>query len=102
MQLKGNIKDDPRCYTFCAHLSSFETDANPFTKQLAPFIDNPKQFCSKLSEITRGTIKDDSKCEDDDAPGPSTKTKKRSSEDPPKSNRRRPNKQKSRIKERMK
>ena len=84
MQLKGNIKDDPRCYTFCAHLSSFETDANVFTKQLAPFIDNPMQFCSKLSEVTGGMIKDNSKYEDNDEPGPTTRTKKRSSEDPPK------------------
>ena len=82
MQLKGNIKDDPRCYTFCAHLSSFEKDGNDFAKQLAPFVDNPKQFCTQISEITGGTVIYDSKGEDD-VPGPSTQLTKRSSEDPP-------------------
>ena len=84
MQLKGNCKDDPRNYTFCAHLCSFEKDANQFTKQLAPYIENPKRFCSKLGELTGGTVTDESKYEDDDPPGTSTRTTKRSSEDPPK------------------
>lgn len=84
MQLKGNCKEDPRSYTFSAHLSSFETDANLFTKQLAPFIDNAKQFCSKLSELTEGTVKDNSKCEVDDAPGSSTKATKRPRDEAPK------------------
>lgn len=82
MQLKGNIKDDPRHYTFCAHLSSFEKDSNDFAKQLAPFMDNPEQFCSRISEITGGTVVYDSKCEDD-VTGPSKQLTKRSSEDPP-------------------
>ena len=83
MQLKGN-QDDPRSYTFCAYLSGFETNANLFTKDLAPFINNPKQFCSKLSELTEGTVKDDSKCEDHDAPRPSTRPTKRPSDEAPK------------------
>ena len=37
-------------------------------------------FCSKLSELTKGAVKDDFKCEEDGAPGSSVK---RSSEVPP-------------------
>ena len=46
--------------SFHNHLCAFVKDSNDFTKELAPYVDDPHQFWIQLNKVTEGTIKIDS------------------------------------------
>ncbi len=59
-QLHGFSKDGSYHFRFHCTLSAFVQESNDFTKGLAPYVNDPRQFCSNLNRLSDGAIHCDS------------------------------------------